>query len=54
MLNWNHSFERLSKKVICICDKKNNTWEVDYLDRHVQHSGCGKINKKFVTCDRKV
>ena len=54
MLNWKHSFERLSKhkyvahiihpkKVICICDKKitlNRKWEEDYLDRHVWHSGC--------------
>src|SRR5947199_180118 len=54
MLNWKHSFERLSKheyvahiihpkKVICICGKKiklNRKWEEDYLNRHVQCSGC--------------
>src|SRR3954454_2495341 len=54
MLNWKHSFERLSKhkyvayiihpkKVVCICGKKitlNRKWEEDYLDRHARHSGC--------------
>ncbi|RGB31607.1 hypothetical protein C1646_763854 [Rhizophagus diaphanus] len=54
MLNWKHSFERLSKhkyvahiihskKVICICGKiikLNRKWEEDYLNRHVQRSGC--------------
>jgi hypothetical protein len=54
MLNWKHSFERLSKhkyvahiihpkKVICICGRKiklNRKWEEDYLNRHVQRSGC--------------
>ncbi|PKC07816.1 hypothetical protein RhiirA5_376768 [Rhizophagus irregularis] len=54
MLNWKYSFERLSKhkyvahiihpkKVICICGKiikLNWKLEEDYLNDHIQRSGC--------------
>ena len=54
MLGWKYSFERLSKheyvaciihpkKVVCICGQKiklNRKWEEDYLNRHIQRSGC--------------
>ncbi|EXX71932.1 hypothetical protein RirG_074070 [Rhizophagus irregularis DAOM 197198w] len=54
MSGWKYSFERLSKheyvaciihpkKVVCICGQKiklNRKWEKDYLNRHIQRSGC--------------
>lgn len=54
MSGWKYSFERLSKheyvaciihpkKVVCICGQKiklNRKWKEDYLNRHIQHSGC--------------